>query len=404
VNSFSEDGASVLLATEFCHEVGSAAGGEWRAEPGATGFVCFGPYARCVAGIYRLAWRIRIGASVGADELGFVDVCRGGGRYVLCRHVLEGGGAAGPRLLRLEIALAQTRVYEFRLFSSGRTEVVFESLTVERLGPVPAQAEPAPGVRRVAREPFVGVAQVSFPRSGTHWLRRVLAELLGLETFDVQYVPELEGAEVQPGDVEAYRGVPWLQWHVRLESARLFPERAVLYQVRDLRDGIASWYVFWSTRPPELARQMAEHLSRVAGTTSAAEREAFVERFQRLSKGEAIAELIDRYAVLHRANARELRDRPDIAVVRYRDLLRAGDVTIQRLLRALGYEASDMAIRAALERHDFERVTGRRRGEEDPSAHARKGVEGDWVNHLAPGHIAAIEGALADVPPDLWRS
>ena len=34
--------------------------------------------------------------------------------------------------------------------------------------------------------------------------------------------------------------------------------------------------------------------------------------------------------------------------------------------------------------HRFERVSGRKRGEEDESHHLRKGISGDWKNHFSP--------------------
>lgn len=48
-------------------------------------------------------------------------------------------------------------------------------------------------------------------------------------------------------------------------------------------------------------------------------------------------------------------------------------------------------VRRIMQQRTFERLTGRKRGEENTNSHLRKGVPGDWVNHFEPVHIAAFK-------------
>jgi hypothetical protein len=71
-------------------------------------------------------------------------------------------------------------------------------------------------------------------------------------------------------------------------------------------------------------------------------------------------------------------------LIRYEDLL-ASDLEILEplLLDECGLAISRERFREAVMKNRFENVTGRRRrGEEDVTAHQRKGVAGDWRNHF----------------------
>jgi hypothetical protein len=81
------------------------------------------------------------------------------------------------------------------------------------------------------------------------------------------------------------------------------------------------------------------------------------------------------------------------------NLLARGQITANRLLRRL-----HMPIRAAgippqylhslMMRQSFQKLAGRQKGQEDQKSHYRKGVAGDWVNHLT--------GANKDLFKERW--
>ena len=69
------------------------------------------------------------------------------------------------------------------------------------------------------------------------------------------------------------------------------------------------------------------------------------------------------------------------AEVRYEDLLEGPEEEIDRLLRFLGAEASEVTVKRCIETGSFEKWSeGRERGKEEASSFYRKGVAGDWKN------------------------
>jgi hypothetical protein len=50
-----------------------------------------------------------------------------------------------------------------------------------------------------------------------------------------------------------------------------------------------------------------------------------------------------------------------------------------------------------VEKRTFEKLTGRKRGQENRNTHLRKGVPGDWVNHFEPDHIRAFKDRYNDL-------
>jgi hypothetical protein len=47
--------------------------------------------------------------------------------------------------------------------------------------------------------------------------------------------------------------------------------------------------------------------------------------------------------------------------------------------------------------HRFEKKAHRRKGEEDPRSHYRKGQPGDWRNHFNEAHVAAFKEKFGDL-------
>lgn len=88
-------------------------------------------------------------------------------------------------------------------------------------------------------------------------------------------------------------------------------------------------------------------------------------------------------------NLAERRERPArVAALRRR--LHLGRLPLRRL--PAGY------LPWALDRFSFERLAGgRKRGEEDQGSHYRRGVAGDWRNHLTPRHLAAFRERFGDL-------
>lgn len=87
--------------------------------------------------------------------------------------------------------------------------------------------------------------------------------------------------------------------------------------------------------------------------------------------------------------------------VRYEDLLASGPVALSRMLEFLSIEPDPEAVTRCLKAASFEKLSGGRgHGEEDTSSHFRKGVSGDWHNHLKPETAHEIRALAA---PQLER-
>lgn len=83
--------------------------------------------------------------------------------------------------------------------------------------------------------------------------------------------------------------------------------------------------------------------------------------------------------------------------VRYEDLLNSGPVAFARMLEFLSIEPESAAISHCLKAASFENLSGGRgRGEEDADSHFRKGVSGDWHNHLQPETSRQIRAIAAE--------
>lgn len=54
-------------------------------------------------------------------------------------------------------------------------------------------------------------------------------------------------------------------------------------------------------------------------------------------------------------------------------------------------------ISTIVENRSFEKLTGRKKGEENRDTHLRKGVPGDWVNHFEPEHIRVFKDRYNDL-------
>lgn len=87
-----------------------------------------------------------------------------------------------------------------------------------------------------------------------------------------------------------------------------------------------------------------------------------------------------------------------VRVFRYEDLFGPNHVEVMEdFLRALAIFLTPADLRRLCDKHSFEAKTGRQRGEEDLSKHYRKGVAGDWKNHLTEEHLQRLETLCGDV-------
>lgn len=184
---------------------------------------------------------------------------------------------------------------------------------------------------------------VAFPRSGTTWVSQLVADYLELPFPRRSLLPVACKAVVHGHDRV------WKSY------------RKGVYVGRDGRDAMASLYL----RAPERMRR--------GGIA------AFVERHVTARKPWASpcnwADHVRSYF--------EVRN-PNVAFVRYEDLLQDGEAAFAKVMTDLtGGEADLERVRDAVRKFSFKRQAGGRpAGVEHRNAWLRKGQSGDWVNHL----------------------
>ncbi|MGQ7793102.1 sulfotransferase family protein [Faunimonas sp. B44] len=87
--------------------------------------------------------------------------------------------------------------------------------------------------------------------------------------------------------------------------------------------------------------------------------------------------------------------------VRYEDLLAEPRRSLRRVLNFFEVAADDDTISACLSAADFERLSGRPRGEEDRTSFFRKGIAGDWRSlmddRLAVEYVRRTGGLMSEL-------
>lgn len=226
-----------------------------------------------------------------------------------------------------------------------------------------------------------------YPKSGTTWVSQMVASYLGL--------PTPEGIVLPIG----FKSVVHQHWEHRPAFDR------AIYVIRDGRDVMVSLYM-------NLMKNYVARKARLAewGRLSLVERGLLehidwswrhARRFERILGSDF--DPWDTRANLHRFIDAEM-DEPFLPIVRvpwqehvsswrrlgketvfvrYEDLLADTRAALTAVFtRHLGTEPDAELVDLAVRRCAFERQTGRRRGTEDRTKFARKGMAGDWKNHF----------------------
>lgn len=224
-----------------------------------------------------------------------------------------------------------------------------------------------------------------YPKSGTTWISQLVGQALGFRVPRDTLLPLLRGCVVHH--------------HWGHEPAL---DRSI-YVVRDGRDVMASEFVAMMNaaerlrergarfgRLTSIERALVHRIGRNARLQQRFDRvfgrafdpwdvERNFPRFVEENLREPFSEVADH--PWHRHVEGWLRHGWETTVVRYEDMLADPQATLDAALRgATGRSVGSGALRAAVDRFSFERVSGRPRGTEDRSAFARKGVDGDWTN------------------------
>ncbi len=83
-------------------------------------------------------------------------------------------------------------------------------------------------------------------------------------------------------------------------------------------------------------------------------------------------------------------------LVRYEDMVADPEDEARKIFRFLGVRHDDGVVERVSQTTSFETMSGRKPGEEHPTAFLRKGVAGDWVGRLEPEALAMLHETCGD--------
>jgi hypothetical protein len=219
---------------------------------------------------------------------------------------------------------------------------------------------------------------VSYPRSGSAWVRYLIANLLRQEDAPVEYVNTRAPGIYRVPDSELLK-LPrprFLKTHERFHP--LYPR--VIYILRDPRDVARSYLGFLKRR------------DKVSHETTL---EAFLPRF--VAGRVPYGSWRDHAAEWISARAGD----PDFLLVRYERLKEATETELERMASFAGISADDSAIRLAVERSSHDRL---RAIEEDRRRRGETVREAFWLGSAGAGTAdKGSEGAM-NLLVDHWRA
>lgn len=154
---------------------------------------------------------------------------------------------------------------------------------------------------------------------------------------------------------------------------RLFPQAKVIQIVRDGRDVVVS---------------VVKHLQRTGrGKDQGWSIEAKTERVSRSWHRTTVAgyEFGQQHPELYH-------------MVKYEEVKQNPVKEMKKIFKFLGVTADDEAVEHCCESNSFEKLSGGRKpGEEDANSFIRKGIVGDWKNHLGEKELATFEEIAGDL-------
>ena len=245
----------------------------------------------------------------------------------------------------------------------------------------------------VRRSPYTNVYHCCTQRTASQWLRSVFSDPIvyrytGLRVFPYDELGLRYASFDGPLPERTFAAHLYVSYPVYLAIPKPDTYKA-FFVMRDPRDAVVSWYYAarYSHRPVDPIPRMRAHL-------------------QGLDPSEGQRYVIDRLAEwgsfdVQRSwvGAAEGGDR--VRLFRYEDLARDNRSFLRDLFDYLDVWMPKQAFARLCDRRGFAVHTGgRSQGEEDPQAHYRKGVAGDWRTHFDQAtmdHFRRVTGDLLTV-------
>lgn len=224
------------------------------------------------------------------------------------------------------------------------------------------------------------VFHVTHYKAGSRWVHRILKRCVEDRLLPVQADRrEFLEEPIQSGRVYSacYATKEEFDNIVKPPDSRHF------FVLRDLRDTMISGYFSLKISHPKFKVDAVNVLR---------------DRLQELDQDQGLMLMLDEWVPLNAEIQRSWIDSGE-PIIRYEDLL----VDVEPILDDVLLDRCELGItrrelRRAINRETFERLSGgRERGQEDVTAHYRKGVAGDWRNYFNDDVAEAFKERYGDL-------
>ena len=253
-----------------------------------------------------------------------------------------------------------------KLLHHGMTDLV-EDAIFEIVPPNAVRFETAvqqPKPAFLAEDPLPALIHVTHQKAGSQWIRQILQT-----AFPERVVPPtLQSAHFLQEPVKQGKIYPTVYLSKEeFDQAHLPPKWHRFVVIRDLRDTLISAYFSIKVSHPPIGpipiwRAMLNQMSQEEGLLWVLEH--WLPAMARIQFS------------WWRAGER---------LIRYEDLVQYDVEIFKRIIiDEAGWPISPTRLEEIVIANRFENLTGRKRGEENIQAHARKGIAGDWRNYFTP--------------------
>ncbi len=210
---------------------------------------------------------------------------------------------------------------------------------------------------RLAGEWLGLVHVVEYPKCGGSWVARLLRCYTGIDRVFGQAAIVRRGAVIQKHIL--YR--PYLNKPIVV--------------LRDPRDVWVSFYFheLYHNEYPQLRKQIGFDPAAPDSENMLRYITVKLEHPECSSPGFSYSRFVDDWM-----------DRSEAHVARYEELSRDTAGELGRMIRFIDQPVDEERVASTVEAQAFQKISGRKPGQEDRSSHKRKGIVGDWRNYFTP--------------------
>lgn len=219
----------------------------------------------------------------------------------------------------------------------------------------------------------------SLPRSGTHWLKGMIAEAMGIAPLEkrLRDANALKETLDHPLGKQLFYDHFDFGMHGAILNPKNHPHLRLVLLYRHPYDTLVSQFHVRSQKKllPDMNLSVKDSLKAHLRQSKA------VENFQDFIRQRVILWLESGW----------------VYPVRYEDLVADTERSLEKVLDYLQIRRSPKMIQQAIAHNRFEVLSGgRARGAEDKKSHYRKGVAGDWKNYFDADDVALLKPYLGD--------